>query len=139
MDDPDPSSPNDHSNDLAQDIRSNDNGEDNASRATACSVENSQDTDDPVDAPLWYFFSTTVDANSVSVRRSFINGVQQRRKLRSSSSPHLLRADESFLRSRFHATPVVTGHLDSPSLSRLFTQDTRETRIIQTKHLHQET
>ena len=79
---------------------------------------------------------TTVYANTVSVRRSFIPEVKRQTDLLLSMSLCKLRADRTFFRSFFHTTAAIaTGLSESSSLSRLFTQDTQETRIIRTNHL----
>jgi hypothetical protein len=121
LDDHDPSSPNDHSNDLAEDVQGNNEGE----ILTVCPHENSADTDHSGDAPLRDISTTTVHANPVSVRRS-INTIKHRPELLSTFT-HVLPADELLLRDLFHTSPRLLG---SPSLSRPLAQDDQEAQVI---------
>jgi len=107
VDNPDTSSPNDHSNDLAKDARDN-IGED---ISTVCPQESLEDVEDSGDTTLQYCSMTTIHANPVSVRRMFINMVKQWPTL-------------------FHTPPSVLRLLSSPSLSQPLAQDNQETQVI---------
>jgi hypothetical protein len=92
-------------------------------------LENFERNNEETDIALRYFSMTTVHANPVSIRRSFIRTAKQRPKPLLLSH-HVLLIDELLFQVLFHMPPGVPSLLGSPSLSGPQVQDDQETQVI---------